>query len=87
MVDKPTNTSGNGFGKGLIVGSLVGAAIALLCAPQTGAKLRKDVRKKASGLRGDLNRYTLRLKNQANGLLGKIQSGTNGARHNRRIHA
>ena len=43
--------TGTGFFPGLILGALVGAAVALLCAPQTGADTRKLVKEKASEIR------------------------------------
>ncbi len=87
MVDEQTSAKVNGFGKGLIIGGLVGAAVALLYAPQTGAQLRKDVRKKANGLRMDFDRYAHKVKKQTNGILGKVRETTNNVARNRQVHA
>jgi len=41
------NNKGSGFGVGLILGTLVGAAIGLILAPQTGEKTRELLKTKA----------------------------------------
>jgi gas vesicle protein len=51
----------NGFAKGLLVGTMVGAAIVLLNAPLTGKDLRREIRRKANGIREDVGRYVRRV--------------------------
>jgi gas vesicle protein len=79
MIDKKTG-NGSGFGKGMLIGGLIGAAIAFFYAPKSGADLRKDIRKRANGLRTNLDRYARQLKEQTNGLLGKAITTINEAR-------
>ena len=44
---KMNGESSNGFFPGLVMGALVGAAVALLFAPQPGAETRRQVKEKA----------------------------------------
>jgi gas vesicle protein len=44
--------SDTGFFAGLIVGALIGAAVALLYAPQSGEETRRVVKEKASVVKG-----------------------------------
>jgi gas vesicle protein len=39
-----------GFVKGIILGGVIGAAIGILCAPQSGRKTREDINEKAEKL-------------------------------------
>jgi gas vesicle protein len=39
-----------GFGKGLLIGGLIGAAIGILYAPQSGRKTRRDINRSAEEL-------------------------------------
>jgi len=52
----------NGLTKGLLIGGLLGAGIALLYAPMSGAELRRDMSRKANGLKNDMGRYVKRLR-------------------------
>ena len=47
----------NGFTKGLLVGTVVGAAILLLSAPLTGKDLRREIRLKAGNFRREVGKY------------------------------
>ncbi|MBI5472771.1 MAG: YtxH domain-containing protein [Ignavibacteriae bacterium] len=85
-------THSNGFGKGILIGSLFGAALALLYAPKSGAELRKDVRKRADGFKTSFTRYARKMKKQTNGILSKAlsdseEAGEEGTRsHRSRTH-
>jgi gas vesicle protein len=57
------------FLKGLLIGGLVGSAVALLYAPYSGKKLRKNIRKKTEGLIEDSEKYLKNAKDKANHLL------------------
>ena len=46
-----TSNGGIGFAFGLIVGALIGAAAAILMAPQPGEKTREQLRQQAHKLR------------------------------------
>lgn len=54
-----SNSHGAGaFAAGVLFGSVVGAAVALLCAPKSGAALRGDISESASSVRQAVtNRY------------------------------
>lgn len=43
-----------GFLIGILVGALVGSTVALLLAPETGAKLRNEIRARGEGLISDV---------------------------------
>ena len=43
-----------GFLIGIMVGALVGSTLALLLAPETGEKLRKEIRTRGEGLVSDV---------------------------------
>lgn len=43
-----------GFMIGIMVGALVGSTIALLLAPETGEKLRNEIRARGEGLASDI---------------------------------
>ena len=45
-----------GFLIGIMVGGLVGSTVALLLAPETGEKLRSEIRARGEGLIGDIRR-------------------------------
>jgi len=56
---------GVGFVFGLLVGALVGASIAVILAPQSGAETREGLRSKASELRGKAGELMDELKDDA----------------------
>lgn len=82
--------SGSGFTKGLLIGSIVGAGVALLYAPKSGEQLRHDMSSKANGLKTDVGRYMKRLRKSSDEMLDKARetveaaaeavTGGNGAR-------
>jgi gas vesicle protein len=45
-----------GFLIGILVGGLVGSTVALLLAPESGEKLRNEIRARGEGLIGDIRR-------------------------------
>ncbi len=65
--------SGNGFTKGLLIGSIVGAGVALLYAPKSGEDLRADMGRKADDLKNDMGRYMKRLRKSSDDLIGKAR--------------
>ncbi len=65
--------NGNGFTKGLLIGGLVGAAIALLYAPKSGVDLRRHMGKKATGWKKGVGKYMRRLEKTSDELLDKAR--------------
>ncbi len=81
--------SSGGFAKGLLIGGIVGAGVALLYAPKSGEALRGDMARKANGLKKDMGRYMKRLRRSSDEMIDKaretvaaateIVTGSNGA--------
>lgn len=65
--------SGSGFTKGLLIGGIVGAGVALLYAPKSGEDLRRDMSRKANGLKNDMGRYMKRLRKSSDELIDKAR--------------
>lgn len=57
--------SGVGFVFGLLVGALVGASIAVILAPQSGAETRENIRTKARGLQDKAHDLVAEMKDDA----------------------
>ena len=57
------------FLKGLLIGGLIGSAIALLYAPYSGKKLRKNIKKRTEDIIEDGEKYLKNAKDKANHLL------------------
>ena len=68
-----SGTKSGRFVKGLVVGALVGTAVGLLVAPQTGKKSRDLVRDKTGGYVDNL-RARLRRSNAMNGSADHAES-------------
>ena len=70
----------NGFGKGVMIGLIAGAAtgaiVALLYAPKSGKELRKDIKDKADDLKNDINYRYDAAKTKLNEMIqeGKMQA-------------
>ncbi len=58
-----------GFAKGLLIGGIVGAGVALLYAPKSGEALRRDMSRKANGMKNDMGRYMKRLRKNSDELI------------------
>ena len=46
-IDRNASNPALAIGVGIVAGALVGAAVALLCAPKSGAALRRDIARRA----------------------------------------
>jgi gas vesicle protein len=62
-----------GFLIGLIVGGLVGAAVALLYAPQSGEETRATIREKSIELKDQANVQATNLRDQAQRQISSLQ--------------
>jgi len=62
-----------GMGKGLLIGTLTGAAvgsiIALLYTPKSGKELRKNIKTKSQDIIENADRYIMKTKDKASQLL------------------
>ncbi|MBI3968246.1 MAG: YtxH domain-containing protein [Chloroflexi bacterium] len=65
------NGSGWGFMSGLVVGSLLGAALALIFAPQPGAATRTELKRRGVALKSDPGSVTATVKLRANELVDR----------------
>ncbi len=72
-------TRSSGFGKGFLIGGLIGAGIALLYAPKRGTELREDVRNKANDLKSGVGRLARSFRRQTDGVLEKTKESLNAA--------
>ena len=61
------------FLAGFIVGGLVGAAFALIFAPQSGEETRSQLREKGIELKGTAQEFSAEAKKRAEGLTGELQ--------------
>jgi gas vesicle protein len=57
--------NGNGFTRGLLIGALVGAGVALLYAPKSGKELRAGLRNKRQGLAEEAHEFVEAAKSKA----------------------
>ncbi len=70
------------FLKGLMVGGAVAATMALLYAPKSGKKLRKDIRKKSNNLINEAESKFDDLQEMAESVLGDTEKRLNKMRKN-----
>jgi gas vesicle protein len=71
---------GKGMGKGLLVGiftgAAVGSALALLFAPQSGKKLRGDIKTKSQDFTEDAEKYMLNAKKKASQFINDVKNSS-----------
>jgi|WetSurMetagenome_2_1015567.scaffolds.fasta_scaffold410406_1 gas vesicle protein len=61
-----------GFGKGLLIGSVVGFATALLYTPKSGPQMRKDLRTRVHEMRGTMSTSMRRLAKESRAVADDI---------------
>lgn len=60
-----------GFGIGLLVGVILGGAVALLYAPKSGRETREDIKRQADIVSGDIKRHADNVSRIVRSKLGK----------------
>jgi gas vesicle protein len=68
------NNSGLGFASGLIIGGLIGAAVAIVLAPQSGEETRDLIRGKAHEFKGKAMDLASDLRDRASDLADNLRS-------------
>ncbi|MFP3853242.1 MAG: YtxH domain-containing protein [Anaerolineales bacterium] len=68
------NGSFGNFVSGILVGGLVGAAVAILMAPQSGEKTIAELKNRTDEIRSELERAAENYKKQADNLLESVQT-------------
>jgi gas vesicle protein len=73
------NDSGYGFTTGLLAGAAVGAGLALLFAPKSGANLRSDLGESVGSLRNAVRRHLREMADRAGVEIGSRSGVGSGA--------